>query len=86
MFGKYELRYIDDPKKALGEAEHVDVMAREGFKQENPEVAGFMSRMKLPISDLEAAMFNAQETSYEEAVAKYITDHPEQVKAWVGEE
>lgn len=86
MFGKYELRYIDDPKKALGDAEHVDVLAREGFKQENPEVAGFMSRMKLPISDLEAAMFNAQETSYEEAVAKYITDHPEQVKAWVGEE
>lgn len=86
MFGKYELRYLDDPKKALGEAEHVDVLARKGFKEENPEVAGFMSRMKLPIADLEAAMFTAQETSYEEAVAKYITDHPDQVKAWVGSE
>lgn len=86
MFGKYELRYLDDPKKALGEAEHVDVLARKGFKEENPEVAGFMSRMKLPIADLEAAMFTAQETSYEEAVAKYITDHPDQVKTWVGSE
>jgi glycine betaine/proline transport system substrate-binding protein len=86
MFGKYELRYIADPKKALGEAEHVDVLARTGFREENPEVAAFMSRMKLPISDLEAAMFNAQETTYEEAVAKYITDHTDQVKAWVGDE
>lgn len=86
MFGKYKLRYLDDPKKALGEAEHVDILARTGFKDENPEVADFLSRMKLPISDLEQAMFNAQETSYEEAVAKYIKDHPDQIKTWVGED
>ncbi|MET0172075.1 MAG: glycine betaine ABC transporter substrate-binding protein [Agrobacterium vaccinii] len=86
MFGKYKLRYIADPKKSLGEAEHVDILASKDFKTENPEAAAFLSRMKLPISDLEAAMFNAQETSYDEAVAKYITDHPDQVKAWVGDE
>ncbi|MDX3978119.1 glycine betaine ABC transporter substrate-binding protein [Shinella sp.] len=86
MFGKYELRYIADPKGALGDAEHVDVLARKGFEEDNPEVAGFLSRMKLPIGDLEAAMFNAQETSYEKAVEKYITDHPDQVKAWLGKE
>jgi glycine betaine/proline transport system substrate-binding protein len=86
MFGKYDLRYIADPKKALGEAEHVDVLARKGFKQENAEVAGFLSRMKLPIADLEKAMFTAQETSYDEAVAAYIKDHPDQIKAWVGKE
>lgn len=86
MFGKYELRYIADPKKSLGEAEHVDILARKGLKDENPKVAEFLSRMKLPIADLEAAMFNAQETSYDEAVAKYIEDHPDQIAAWVGEE
>lgn len=86
MFGKYKLRYLTDPKKSLGEAEHVDVLARKDFKAENPKVAGFLSRMKLPIADLEAGMFTAQETSYDEAVAKYIKDHPDQVKAWVGEE
>lgn len=84
MFGKYELRYIEDPKTSLGEAEHVDVLARKDFKAENPEVAGFLSRMKLPIAGLEAAMFNAQETSYDAAVEKYIQDHPDQIKAWVG--
>lgn len=86
MFGKYDIRYIEDPKTSLGEAEHVDVLARKGFKDDNPEVAGFLSRMQLPIDDLQAGMFNAQETSYEEAVAKYIGDHPDQVNAWLGEE
>ncbi|MCJ8518728.1 glycine betaine/proline transport system substrate-binding protein [Pseudorhizobium tarimense] len=86
MFGKYDIRYIDDPKNSLGEAEHVDVLARKGFKDDKPEVAAFLSRMQLPISDLEAGMFDAQETSYDEAIAKYIKDHPDQVKAWIGEE
>ncbi|KSV94059.1 glycine betaine ABC transporter substrate-binding protein [Sinorhizobium sp. GL28] len=86
MFGKYELRYIDDPKNALGRAEHVNVLARKGFETDNPEVAGFLSRMKLPIGDLEAAMFNAQETSYEKAVDKYIADHPDQISAWLAKD
>ena len=86
MFGKYDIRYIEDPKKSLGEAEHVDILARKGFKDDNPEAAAFLSRMKLPISDLESAMFNAQETSYEAAVEQYITDHPDQVKAWLGKD
>lgn len=86
MFGKYDIRYIEDPKKSLGEAEHVDILARKGFKEDNPEVAGFLSRMRLPIADLEAGMFAAQETSYDAAIEKYIADHPDQVKAWVGSE
>lgn len=85
MFGKYEIRYIEDPKQSLGEAEHVDILARKGFKEDNPEAAEFLSRMKLPIGDLESAMFDAQETSYEAAVEKYISDHPDQVKAWLGQ-
>lgn len=83
MFGKYKLRYIDDPKGSLGAAEHVDVLARKGFKEDNPDAAAFLSRMKLPLDELEAAMFDAQETSYEQAVDKYIADHPERVKAWL---
>ncbi len=83
MFGKYKLRYIEDPKGSLGKAEHIDILARKGFKEENPKVAELLSRMNLPIPELEAAMFDAQETSYEKAVDKYIADHPDQVKKWV---
>lgn len=85
MFGKYKLRYLADPKKSLGEAEHVDILARKDFKTENPKVAGFLSRMKLPIADLEAAMFDAQQTSYDEAIAKYIKAHPDQINDWIGD-
>jgi glycine betaine/proline transport system substrate-binding protein len=85
MFGKYKLRYIADPKKSLGDAEHVDILARKDFKADNPKVADFLSRMTLLIADLEAAMFNAQATSYDEAIEKYITEHPDQIKTWIGD-
>lgn len=86
MFGKYKLRYIDDPKKAIGGTEHVDVLSRKDFKADNPAVAGFLSRMKIPLADLEAGMSDAQDTSYDAAVAKYIKDHPDQIKTWTGED
>ncbi len=86
MFGKHKLRYLDDPKKSLGEAEHVDILARKDFKSDDPEVAAFLSRMKVEIPDLEKAMFDAQETSYDAAVDKYIKDHPDQVKSWIGDQ
>lgn len=86
MFGKYELRYIDDPKGSLGDAEHVDILARKGFADDQAEVAAFLTRMKLPIDELEAAMFQAQETSYEEAVDKYIAENPDRIKEWLATE
>ncbi|MDT1060921.1 glycine betaine ABC transporter substrate-binding protein [Paracoccus sp. CPCC 101403] len=85
MFGKYDLRYIDDPKGSLGEAETVNILAAKDFKADHPEVAAFLSRMKLPIDELEAGMFEAQETSYEAAVEKFVTDHPDRIKEWLGE-
>ncbi|MGF9566456.1 glycine betaine ABC transporter substrate-binding protein [Neorhizobium sp. JUb45] len=86
MFGKYKMRYIDDPKKAIGGTEHVDILSRKDFKSDNPAAAELLSRMKIPLADLEAGMSDAQATSYDAAVAKYITDHPDQIKNWVGDE
>ncbi|MFD1198686.1 glycine betaine ABC transporter substrate-binding protein [Brucella gallinifaecis] len=85
MFGKYKLRYIADPEGALGGAEHVDAITRKGFKEDNPKAAALLAKMSIPIDELETAMFNAQETSYEKAVDKYIADHPERIKEWLAE-
>jgi glycine betaine/proline transport system substrate-binding protein len=83
MFGKYDLRYLEDPKGVLGKAERVHAYARNGFYQDHIEAASFLSRMQIPVGQLEAAMFKAQETSYEEAVDAYIAENPKRVKYWV---
>jgi glycine betaine/proline transport system substrate-binding protein len=83
MFGKYDLRYLEDPKGVLGKAERVHAYARNGFYQDHIKAASFLSRMQIPVGQLEAAMFKAQETSYEEAVDAYIAENPKRVKYWV---
>ncbi|MBX8802796.1 glycine betaine ABC transporter substrate-binding protein [Pseudochrobactrum asaccharolyticum] len=85
MFGKYKLRYLEDPEGALGAAEHVNALARKGFKEDNPKVASLLEKMNIPLADLEKAMFEAQETSYDKAVDKYIADNPDRIKEWLAE-
>lgn len=82
-FGAYELRYLDDPKGVLGSYERVHAVARMGFYQEDVEVASFLSRMQIPIDDLQAAMYEAQETSYEDAVSNYIAANEARINYWV---
>jgi len=83
MFGAYDLRYLDDPKSVLGSFERVHAVARLGFYQDQVEAASFFSRMQLPIDNLQKAMYDAQETSYEDAVTKYIENNPKRVDYWV---
>lgn len=83
MFGAYDLRYLEDPQGVLGSYERVHAMARKGFYQENPETALFLSRMYIDIDELQAAMYQAQDSSYEEAVDKFIDENPELIDYWV---
>jgi glycine betaine/proline transport system substrate-binding protein len=83
MFGAFKLRYLKDPKKALGGAESVHALARKGFKKDDPKVAAFVSRIKFPLGMLEKVMYNAQQTSYPKAAAKFIKEHPKMVNYWV---
>lgn len=83
MFGRWDLRYLEDPENALGEFERVHAVARPGFYQDNIEAAMMLSRMYIPLEDLQDAMFDAQENSYEEAVENYIEANPERVNYWV---
>ena len=83
MFGKYELRYLADPKGALGASEQVRGIARPGFGADHTEVAAFLKRLHLPLAELESAMLDAQNTDYAKAVDKYIAEHEARVAYWV---
>jgi len=82
-FARWDLRYLEDPKGTLGGLERVHAIARKGLYQDHPEVVEFLTRMYLPLADLEAMMFEANETSYEEAVDNYIANHEARINYWV---
>jgi len=84
MFGRWDLRFLDDPKGTLGEAQHVDVVVRKGFSDDYPEVAEFLSNLKIPLDGLQASMDEAQQTSYDAAIKNWIDAHPDLIAQWFG--
>jgi len=84
MFARWKLRYLQDPQHALGGREHIDALVRKGFYQDFPvQVTEFLTRMFLPMDELEALMAAANDSSYDKAVDDYIREHPARVNYWV---
>ncbi len=83
MFAKYKLRFLQDPKKALGEEQHIDAVGRMGFSKDFPRAAAFLKDFKIPLPDLQAIMMAAQKSSFKEATADYIKTHPQMVAQWL---
>ncbi len=82
-FSEYPLRYLDDPKGIFKGSESIHAMARKGFKDEFPEVAGFFSRMEFSLADLESIMAEARKTSHEEAILSWVEDNSDKVAYWM---
>jgi glycine betaine/proline transport system substrate-binding protein len=84
MFARWKLRYLEDPEKSLGGRERIHALVRKNFYQDFPvDVTEFLSRMFIPLEELEAIMARANDASYEIAVKEYIKQHPARVDYWV---
>ena len=83
MFHKWELRYLDDPERVLGGTERVHALVRKGLYREAPDVFGFLSRLYIPLDELQAAIAEANDSDYETAVDRYIDNHPARIDYWV---
>lgn len=85
MFAKWGLRYLADPKAALGKQERVHALARKGLYQEahGPELTELLTRLFVPMDELEAALLYANDHSADEAVTRYVAQHPDRVRYWV---
>jgi len=83
MFSRWELRYLEDPRKSLGGRERIHALVRQGFHQDFPvQVTEFLSRMYLPLEELEALMNRATDTSYDQAVKEYVEKHLRRIDYW----
>lgn len=84
MFARWRLRYLRDPRGVLSRDEQVHALARAGFAHDFPRpVLDMISRMHIPLAELQAALADAVERSTGEAVDRYLAAHPARVRYWV---
>jgi glycine betaine/proline transport system substrate-binding protein len=86
-YGRYELRNLEDPLGALGGQERIDVVVRDGFVADHPEVAVWLASFSLSeaeLASLQVALEDAPPGGERSAVAQWVTGHRELVDGWLG--
>ncbi|MDN3520683.1 glycine betaine ABC transporter substrate-binding protein [Halomonas ramblicola] len=79
----YDLRYLEDPDGIFPEEEAVHAMARQGLREEQPQVAAFIGRMEFELDDLEALMAAAAEQGHRTAIRDWLNANQQRVTAWL---
>jgi len=85
MFGRWQLKYLEDPKKSLGEEEVIHTIARKGLKDDMPEVHAFLSKFSYTdTSQLEKLMADNEANGNPlENAKKFMQNNKEQVEGWL---
>ncbi|MBI9081134.1 MAG: glycine betaine ABC transporter substrate-binding protein [Pseudodesulfovibrio sp.] len=86
LFGRWDMKYLKDPKGALGSEETINTVVRKGLKEDNPEVYAFLDKFAWKdAGQLQMVMaWNQEEGAdpYENA-KRFIKENKEQVDSWL---
>ncbi|CAM2197775.1 glycine betaine ABC transporter substrate-binding protein [Paraburkholderia sp. A1RI_3L] len=84
MFAKWKLKFLDDPKKVFGEAEHVDNVINPSLETKAPPVVSFLKKFQWKPGEIDSVMLAAQNGTKPEAAADaWIAAHTDRVDSWV---
>ncbi|MBN3790174.1 glycine betaine ABC transporter substrate-binding protein [Burkholderia sp. Ac-20353] len=84
MFAKWKLRFLEDPKKVFGGAEHVDSVANPGLETKAKPVAAFLKKFQWKPGEIDSVMLAIQNGSKPDAAADaWIAAHGDRVNTWV---
>ncbi|MGM0610275.1 MAG: glycine betaine ABC transporter substrate-binding protein [Thermodesulfobacteriota bacterium] len=85
-FGRWDLKFLKDPKGVYGGAENIDKIVRKGLKGDKPEVYDFLKRMEWDLDVMQTVMAWNQEDGADpyENGKRFMKKYPELVNKWLG--
>lgn len=85
MFSKYDLKYLEDPKKSLGDIENINTIVRKGFEDDFPNAYKIVDRFYWEPEDMETVMVDAQSSNFTEAAEKWVADNSDKITEWTAD-
>jgi glycine betaine/proline transport system substrate-binding protein len=84
-FGRYDLKFLEDPKGIYGTNEHLETYARKGFKEEDPFAATYFANFFLTDSQMGKLLAQMKDGDDDkDATAKaWIAENQDLVKSWL---
>jgi glycine betaine/proline transport system substrate-binding protein len=83
MFAKYKLKFLEDPKKVFGEAEHVDNIVNPELEKKAPTVVAFLKKFQWKPGEIDSVMLATTNGAKPAAAADaWINAHGDRVASW----
>ena len=84
-FGRYDIKFLDDPKEVYGATEHLETYARKGFKEEDTFAAAYFANFHLTDTQMGNLLAHMKDNSEDkDAAAKtWIAQNQDLVKEWL---
>ncbi|MCC8194223.1 MAG: glycine betaine ABC transporter substrate-binding protein [Deltaproteobacteria bacterium] len=85
MFGRWNLRYLEDPEGALGGSEEIHAIVRRGLAEDMPEVYAFLDAFRYAdIGQLQTLMAWNQESGADllANARRFMKENPELAASW----
>jgi glycine betaine/proline transport system substrate-binding protein len=84
MFAKWKLKFLDDPKKVYGEAEHVDNVINPGLETKAAPVVAFLKKFQWKPGEIDSVMLATENGAKPTAAADaWIAAHGDRVDSWL---
>ena len=84
-FSRWQLKYLEDPKKIYGDEEYIGTIVRKKLQADMPEVYNFLDNFHWTAADMEQLMiWNEEPNTTPEANAKrWVNDNRDKVAKWL---
>lgn len=83
IWGKFDLKYLKDPKHIYGQAGYVATLASRKLPKKAPAVYEFLRRFQIKLADLNNMEAKANASSEKQAVSQWVKSHPKIVNSWI---
>lgn len=85
MFGRWDLKILDDPNHEFGAEETINTVVRKGLKEDMPDVYNFLDKFNWENADISEVMVANQEkrADYNETAKQWVKDNKDKVDSWL---
>ncbi len=85
MFGRWDLKFLKDPKGVYGKPEYIKAIGRKNLSKDMPDVAKFLSNLKLSGDQLNGLMSDIQSSDKDpyDVAKDWMNKNADAVNSWI---
>lgn len=83
MFLRFDMKFLDDPKHVFSPPQSLNLIARKGFSEENPEAREALSAIFMSVDEIRGIQVAVNDgQTMDDAIASWIENNADLIRRW----